>query len=92
MRNTDDGVRIPEKLTTKHSTRYVPYHFFVESRFPVIVLILQTRQTIGRHGVRIPLTGLTIALEFLTEFNLGLLCRLTFMAFLTYSMGLLTAI
>jgi len=61
MRNTENGVRIPEKRTTKHSTRYVPYHFFVKSCLPVI---LQTRQTIGRHGVRIPLTGLTIALEF----------------------------
>jgi len=92
MRNTDDDVRIPEKLTTKHSTCHIPYHFFVKSRFPVIVLIFQTRQTIGRYGVGIPLAGLTITLEFQTEFSLGLLCRPTFMTSLTYSMGLLIAI
>ena len=84
MRNLDTGAGSREVLTSKQDTRGISYDFFGETRFPNV---LQTRQTVGRDGVRKRLTRLVVKVGFSTQPYLAVHHGLTFMASLTYSKG-----
>ena len=75
--------------TTKHGTCDISYDSFVKT---CLLATLQTRQTVGHYGLRNSLTGLAVTLGLRTRSGVGILCRQTFMAFLTYSKGPLTDI
>jgi len=59
MRHIGTGAGDREGLTGEHHTRDVPYDFFGK----IFLRVLQTRQTVGRYGVRKPLAGLDYGLD-----------------------------